>query len=151
MPRCYLLAVSKSSSLDESTNSWSLFNLVEEVQIGGGLGEEQVVEVRPVLPYEIHAQWEFQEDEMGTPFEFRISIELDGQEPLESQTFTITSEHRRNRVRMTGVQVPGVGSGQVRARWRQTGDEEWTLEPVAWPIEFSLSATDTEPTLPLEA
>jgi hypothetical protein len=150
MPRCYLLAVAKSSALDESTNSWSLFNLVEQLQIGG-LTEEQIAEARPVLPFEIHAQWEFEDEEMGTPFEFKVSIGVQGQEPLESHLVEIHSDNRRHRVRMTGVPVPGVGRGQVKVLWRSTGDADWTVESLAWPLEVSLKASDAEIQLPLDA
>lgn len=150
MPRCYLLAVAKSSALDESTNSWSLFNLVEEVQIGG-LTEEQVAEGRPVLPFEVHVQWEFTEEEMGAPFEFKVTIDLEGQEPSESGIVQLTSETRRNRVRLNGIQVPGVRSAKVGVTWRDPGSEEWHPESVAWPLEVSLQAVDVTQTLPLEA
>jgi hypothetical protein len=33
MPYCYLLAVCTGSSLDEDTSSFSLFNLVERIEV----------------------------------------------------------------------------------------------------------------------
>lgn len=55
MPRCYLLAVMRGSSLDTSSNNWTLFSLIEQLRIP---------KFPAVLPLEIHTYWQFAPDEL---------------------------------------------------------------------------------------
>lgn len=140
MPHCYLLVLSKSSSLDRQTNSWSLFTLVEQIQLGG-LTKDEVVDGAPVLPYEVHAHWEFAEEELGTPFECQINTSI-GNDTLASQVMPISSETRQHRLRIRGLGIPGVGRGYVRVRAREVGEDEWQEQAVVWPLEVHLQADE---------
>ena len=102
-----------------------------------------------VLPYEVHVHWEFSDEEMGSPFEFKVEIHRDNSDASISQVVELSSDHRRRRVRFAGLSVPGVGAGYVHALWRGVGDEEWQEGPIKWPLDVSVQATDPEPQLPL--
>lgn len=102
-----------------------------------------------VLPYEVHVHWEFSDEEMGSPFEFKVEIHRDNSDASISQVVELSSDHRRHRVRFAGLSVPGVGAGYVHALWRGVGDEEWQEGPIKWPLDVSVQATDPEPQLPL--
>ncbi|MBK7585367.1 MAG: hypothetical protein IPI67_34900 [Myxococcales bacterium] len=131
MPRCYLLAVSSGSSLDQHSNNVTLFNLVEQLNIPpnappppGGF-----------LPLELHAYFDIAPTEMSQTFQVRIAMV--GESGLETYTepFDFKSATPRFRTRSLGLPIPSVnGMYQVRVDVRREGTGEWRRDSAAWPI-----------------
>lgn len=62
MPSTYLIAVCEGSSLDSQSNNWTLYSLIEEVQ----LKPAAVNEGAPIiLPLQLHVYWQFSPAELG--------------------------------------------------------------------------------------
>lgn len=130
--RCYLTAVSLASSIDATTNTLSLFSLVEQVEVS---------EFPAVVPLELHAGLQLTDSERasGTEFEVSFAMELDGKPTNESAAVTIRPSALHHRIRVSPVQIPSVGAFQVIARWREKGHAEWALGEVRWPLTATLS------------
>ena len=125
MPTPYLVAICKSSALDEGTNNYSLFNLVEQVQVP-----------RPTsLPYEIHVYWQMTDEEIGQEFEMRVIIHSDVDE-RRSPGVPFTTNTRRHRVRITGG-LPALSAGQyeIRVESRLGNVQQWTRHGIMWPLD----------------
>jgi hypothetical protein len=133
MPRCYLLAVSSGSSLDQHSNNVTLFNLVEQLNVPpnappppGGL-----------VPLEIHAYFQLSAPEIGQRFELRFV--LAGESGLETFTdpFDFKSLTPRFRTRTLGLPLPPVaGNYSLRVESRIDGSGEWKRDVMAWPISI---------------
>lgn len=125
MPTCYLLAVAKGSSLDTYSNNWTLFHLVEQVQVS---------QTPNALPFEIHTYWLFQPDEYNEEFEFRfVLLPLLG-DRVEGRPFPLRSTTPRYRLRATGLPLPGFGDYTLQVEWRRPGQESWELGHIFWPL-----------------
>jgi hypothetical protein len=129
MAHCYLLAIAGSSSLDKTTNIWSLFSLTERVQllpsappIGSDFG----------LPLELHAYWHFDPTELGTTFEWRYVVTAGSQE-RPSSAFELATEKPRHRHRLRGFPVWIEGDTMITAEWR-IDNGPWQRAAVAWPL-----------------
>ncbi|MEO8902526.1 MAG: hypothetical protein ABI488_11080 [Polyangiaceae bacterium] len=131
MPRCYLLTLASSSSVDQQSNNVSLFNVVEQVNLPRG------VEPPPgaLLPMEIHAYFQLDPSELNQRIEVRFALVADtGLEAL-TEAYTHKSSTLRYRTRTMGVPVPPVpGNYQVRVDHRVLGGDEWQRDPAAWPL-----------------
>lgn len=131
VPRCYLLAVASASSLDQSSNNVSLFNLVEQVN----LPATSPPPPGTAIPVEVHAYFEIATAELGQSFDLRFALR--GSSGLE--TYTDSFPHRsttvRYRTRVVGLPLPPVlDQYELRLDWRLSGSDGWTREPLAWPL-----------------
>jgi hypothetical protein len=129
MPRCYLLAVCSGSSLDERTNNFSLFNLVEQVNFRTGATADLT------LPLEVHVYWSFVPDEFGQAYEARWVVSTSNEAETIGQAHALHSISPHFRMRMLGLGVPPVaGNCEVRVEWRIAASDGWTRDPAAWPL-----------------
>ena len=127
MPNCYLLALCHSSSLDSSTNNWSLFNLIE--QIG-------VKDFPFSFPVETHTYWQFTADEYEVDFEARLAFICDDKIVAQSNPLPLRSNTARFRLRVLGtppIQRPG--NYEVWTEWRRLDSENWTRSASFWPLQ----------------
>jgi hypothetical protein len=133
MPRCYLLALSVGSSLDQSTNNVSLFNLVEQINVPPGLTPPPDARV----PLEVHAYFTLDGSELGQELEVRfVLVGLGGLE-----TFAEPLRHRvatpRFRARMLGLPVPpGFGHYALQVEVRVGERGSWSRDPLSYPFSF---------------
>lgn len=127
MPTCYLLAVSQGSSLDQSTNTWSLFGLTEQVQ-----SPQFPIQ----LPFEIHAHWSFEPDEYEIDFEARLILVPPTGGETVSLPIPLRANTPRHRIRVMGLPpIPSPGNYQICVEWRRRGDtENWTRCNYVWPL-----------------
>jgi hypothetical protein len=136
MPRCYLLTLASSSSVDQQSNNVSLFNVVEQVNLPRG------VEPPPgaLLPIEIHAYFQLEPGELNQRLEVRFALVADtGLEAL-TDAFPHKSATSRYRTRTMGVPVPPVpGNYQVRVDYRHAGGDQWKRDAAAWPLIVALA------------
>ncbi len=135
MPRCYLLAVSHSSSLDKGTNVLSLFHLVEGLTL-----HDSAMPPQGAIDVQLHVYWQCEPEEVGTTLEFRVVRRMaDGlSEPGPSIVLPLT--HRRFRFRTQGLRPPSrAGDLELRVQWRRQGedDDAWREDPAWWPLDIT--------------
>jgi hypothetical protein len=133
MPRCYFLALSAGSSLDQQSNNVSLFQLVEQVNVPA----LAPAPANGQLPLEIHAYFHVSPDELGHNIEMRFV--LTSASGLE--TYTDPVAHRvatpRYRTRTMGLPFPPLlGSFELRVDFRRGPTSPWQRDALAWPIAF---------------
>lgn len=131
MPRCYMLTLASASSLDQQSNNVSLFNVVEQLNLPRG------VEPPPgaLLPLEIHAYFQLDPRELNQRFEARFALVAS----TGLETLTDAHQHKsptlRYRTRTMGLPVPPIAdSYELRVEVRAVGAEQWTRDPLAWPL-----------------
>jgi hypothetical protein len=131
MPRCYMLTLSSASSLDQQSNNVSLFNVVEQLNLPRG------VEPPPgaLLPLEVHAYFQVDPSELNQRFEMRFALVAS----TGLETLTDAHIHKsptlRYRTRTMGLPVPPIAdSYQLRVEMRAVGAEQWSRDPLAWPL-----------------
>ncbi len=103
MPDCYLLAVAKSSTIDSSSNNFSLYELIESVQVE----TDKLIEGKKIIQtqFEVHAYWYLTPEERGIEYEWRlVLITPDGEFPGEKH-FTMKTNKARHRFRLRGLPV----------------------------------------------
>lgn len=132
MPRCYSLVVCIGSSLDQATNSFTLFHLVEEAQA------QIVPGSAPVLPFEVHTYWQFAPEEINRTVHMKFALQSDDRRhELPSAQFQ--SNTVRFRVRSIGLAVPPQSAAyELRVSWRLTAEDEWREEPIFWPLILTI-------------
>ena len=141
MATCYFLAVAAGSALDQTTNNFSLFNLIETVTAKASPDSGNSVQ----LPFEIHAFWELAPDEHNLDLEMRIIFEHEGEGVFTGDPVLISSAKTRHRIRLLGLPpLPGPVSS-IHVEWRKVGDDTWMREPARWP--FILRIEPAEPVL----
>src|SRR6187402_3559670 len=129
MPRCYLLTLSSSSSLDQQSNNVSLFNVVEQLNLPRG------VEPPPgaLLPVEIHAYFQLAQSELNQRFEMRFVLVASTGLETSTDGFTHKSSTLRYRTRTMGMPVPPIAdSYELRVDTRPLGSEPWVRDLLAW-------------------
>ncbi len=134
MPRCYLLALTSGSSLDQLSNNVSLFNLVEQINVP----PDAPPPPGGVLPLELHAYFSFAASEHGQAFELRhVLVASTGLETM-SDVFEHRSSTTRLRTRTLGVPLPPVhGQYELCVDWRWSGTESWHREALTWPLTIA--------------
>ncbi len=136
MPRCYLLTLASSSSVDQQSNNVSLFNVVEQINLPRG------VEPPPgaLLPMEIHAYFQLEPGELNQRLELRFALVAStGLEAL-TDPYQHKSSTLRYRTRTMGMPVPPIeGNYQLRVDSRPAGSEHWARDALAWPLIVALS------------
>jgi hypothetical protein len=131
MPKCYLVAVSGGSSLDQHSNNITLFNLVEQLNFP----KHALPKPGALLPLELHAYFQLEAVELNQRFEIRFV--LLGTTGLETPTevFAHRSSTLRYRTRTFGLPAPPVaGSYELCVESRPAGSETWTRDPASWPL-----------------
>lgn len=131
MPRCYLLTLASSSSLDQQSNNVSLFNMVEQLNLPRG------VEPPPgaLVPVEIHAYFQLDAGEVNQRFELRFVLVASTGLETSTDAFTHKSATLRYRTRTMGLPVPPIADGyQLCVDTRLVGSERWTRDPMSWPL-----------------
>jgi hypothetical protein len=132
VPRCYLLAASTGSSVDQHSNNVTLFNLVEQINVAPGAPPPP----GGVLPLEIHAYYELGAPEIGQAFSTRFALvaRASGLETF-SDVFSHKAVTARYRTRVMGLPFPPVtGQYDLRVDWRFQEARGWTREAIAWPV-----------------
>jgi hypothetical protein len=136
MPRCYLLTLASSSSLDQQSNNVSLFNMVEQINLPRG------VEPPPgaLLPIELHAYFQLDPAELNQRFELRFVLVAGSGLETSTDAYPHKSATLRYRTRTMGMPVPPIADNyQVRVDTRAVGSEHWTRDPLAWPLIVALA------------
>ncbi|HEY0464823.1 MAG TPA: hypothetical protein VGC79_11465 [Polyangiaceae bacterium] len=136
MPRCYLLTLASSSSLDQTSNNVSLFNIVEQLNLPRG------VEPPPgaLLPIEIHAYFLLDPAELNQRFEMRFVLVASSGLETSSDAFPHKSATMRYRTRTMGTPIPPIAdSYQLRVDMRAVGSEAWSRDPLSWPLVVTLA------------
>jgi hypothetical protein len=131
MPKCYLVAVSGGSSLDQHSNNITLFNLVEQLNFP----KRSLPQPGALLPLELHAYFQLAANELNQRFEVRFV--LVGTTGLETPTeaFPHRSTTLRYRTRTFGLPAPPIaGSYELCVDSRPAGSETWTRDTVSWPL-----------------
>lgn len=146
MPKPYLIAVCRGSSLDQRNNNFTLFNLTENLQIS---------KAPAPLPLEAHAYYEFAEDERGRDYELRLVLApLGAGEEWQTQVFPVMTHGARHRVTLRGFVAPGFGDFRLFAeiRPRDGGDEgRWQRSHFGWPIAITQLEQAATPAVQPEA
>jgi hypothetical protein len=140
MPTCYLLAVAEGSSLDQDTNTFSLFRLLETVTVH--VTEESSEPIG--LPLEVHAYWMFSEEEQNREYEFRLVLEDDDSVVLASDPFKMKTPKSNHRVRIRGIQVPKKPITRIQVEWTRAGTIEWQRERAWWPLNVRFVSGEPE-------
>ncbi|MET0791364.1 MAG: hypothetical protein ABW061_07565 [Polyangiaceae bacterium] len=136
MPRCYLLTLASSSSLDQQSNNVSLFNMVEQINLPRG------VEPPPgaLLPIELHAYFQLDQAELNQRFEVRFVLVASSGLETSTDAYPHKSATLRFRTRTMGMPVPPIAdSYQVRVDTRALGSEQWARDPMSWPLLVALA------------
>jgi hypothetical protein len=136
MPRCYLLTLASSSSLDQQSNNVSLFNVVEQLNLPRG------VEPPPgaLLPVEIHAYFQLQSSELNQRFEMRFVLVASTGLETSTDAHAHKSATARYRTRTMGLPVPPIAdSYELRVDARPLGSDHWSRDPIAWPLVVTLA------------
>jgi hypothetical protein len=128
MPRCYLFAVVQGSAVDSYSNNFTLFSLVEEVQVD---------QFPTTLPLEIHSYWTLAPDEVNVDFEQHLVVIPAAGDEVLSVPLPFRSPTPRLRIRSTGLRIPAPGSYELRIEWRESASPDWTRDTVFWPFEVS--------------
>lgn len=128
MLRGYLLAVCSGSSLDSSTNNFSLFNLIENL----GLPEDALGQV---LPFEMHFHVLVEPAGRSAEFEARIvRVEEKGAVEVGEPFSFRTGEGAHFRIR-AGFRLPkSYGDYLLHAEWRRKGEDAWHPDAAVWPL-----------------
>lgn len=131
MPRCYLLAVTSGSSLDQHSNNVTLFNLVEQLNIPPNAPEPP----GGFLPLELHAYFAIAPHELETKYQVRFAMVSETGLEAYTEPFDFKSSAPRFRTRSLGLPLPPVmGAYQLRVDLRPEGTGEWRRDPAAWPL-----------------
>lgn len=136
MPRCYMLTLASSSSLDQQSNNVSLFNVVEQLNLPRG------VEPPPgaLLPVEIHAYFQLQGSELNQRFETRFVLVASSGLETSTDAYTHKSATLRYRTRTMGLPVPPIPDNyELRLDTRPLGSEHWLRDPLGWPLAVALA------------
>jgi hypothetical protein len=133
MPRCYLLAPCTLSVIDGETNTFTLINLLEDVQVTRLPGAPPGA---ALLPFQLHAYLLFAPDEMSFEYQIRFTIGDEVTDP----GITIRPETPRFRVRLNGFRVPATsGAYEIRAHLKAVNAQEWTELDQRWPLQVTIS------------
>jgi len=137
MPECYLLAVARTSSLDSATNNWSLFNLVEQMQV---LADQVGITKQFTLPLEVHVYWQLSSEEINREFQFRL-VARKGSEETALKPLTLKTDKSRYRIRLQGFAIPYVGDVRLETEWRFGEREKWRRCSIFWPLQIQVESS----------
>ncbi len=133
MPNCYMLIACGGSSLDQNSNNFSLFNLVEQINVPPNAPPPP----NGLIPLEVHAYWRVGGDEIGTDYEARFVLVAESGLETPSEVFKFRSITPRFRTRSFGMPLPPVvGAYELRVDWREVTNETWTRDASSWPVSL---------------
>lgn len=133
MPNCYLLVACGGSSLDQNSNNFSLFNLVEQVNVPPNTPPPD----KGLIPLEIHAYWRVGTEEVGNDYEARFVLVAESGLETPSEIFKFRSITPRFRTRSFGMPIPPViGAYELRVDWRQASNATWIRDESSWPVSL---------------
>ena len=136
MPDCYFLAIAERSALDQDTNNFSLFGLIEKMRVFPGRVAKSGTP--PVAPFQVHVYWKFPPDQLGKAYQWRlVFVGQDGDHPHE-KTVEMTSATTRFRYKIDGLPLLVEGDVRIEVEWRPSGEEEWHRCDAYWPIELEI-------------
>jgi hypothetical protein len=131
MPKCYLVAVSGGSSLDQHSNNITLFNLVEQLNFP----KHALPQPGALLPLELHAYFQLAATELNQRFEIRFVLVATTGLETPTEPFSHRSTTLRYRTRTFGLPAPPVaGSYELCVDSRLLGSETWTRDRTSWPL-----------------
>ena len=138
MPRSYLIAVCSASALDQRSNNFSLFGLVEQLQIAHFPFD---------LPLEVHVYYEFEETELGQPHEVRLELfNEQANRVWHSPWVTMTSPSRRHRMVLGGIHIPNPAFFHLHAVHRVAGGAvDDSIRSSGWPLEVGQADLEAVP------
>jgi len=140
MLRCYLLALASGSSVDQLTNNFSVFNLVEQLNVAeSALGTE--------VPIEVHIYWLVSQQARETEIEIRVvRVPLDGgNEDLGGPMNLKPASTDRVRFRAGNFRLPkAYGSYVLAVEWRKKGGDDWHRDPATWPLTMATMPQQSE-------
>lgn len=130
MPRAYLIAVCSASALDQRSNNFSLFGLIEQVQLR---------EFPFVAPFEVHVYYEFDEVDLGRPYEVRLELfDQQAARVWHSAWIGMTSPSRRHRMVLGGIRIPNAAYFHLHSVHRVAGAAvDDSVRSSGWPLEVS--------------
>lgn len=136
MLRCNLLTVCSGSSLDQTTNQYTLFNIIEQFEVVAPSGYNEHANI----PSEVLSYWTNAEEDIGQQHQIRFVLvsALDGTEVFTDE-FTFIPRVSRFRGRASGIPLPkSSGRHALCVEWRHATSEKWTRESVSWPLDIKL-------------
>lgn len=130
---CYFLGVCRGSALDRDTNNFTLFQLLEEVQVPEPL-------LGQTLPFEMHFYLAVTGESINAPSEFQIVWkEQDGREQPGANVFRLELSHDRVRNRTFALQLPiKAGAYRIYLEWRTPNTKPWTRSVASWPLTIGI-------------
>ncbi len=131
MPKCYLLAISGGSSLDQHSNNITLFNLVEQLNYP----KHAPPAPGSFLPLEMHAYFQLEPGELNQRFELRFVLVAESGLESPTEPFGHKSATLRYRTRAFGIPAPLLaGAYTLRVDSRPAGSETWQRDVLSWPL-----------------
>jgi len=128
MPNHVWSVLCQSTSVDQQTNNLSIFQVMEQVQIAGGVPELPAGERFALIsmPAVLVSLWERTEDDPERA-SGRIKFRgVDGDELVVSPPFPLALESSRLRTTWTLQGVPFAGAGRYQIDVELEDDEGWT-------------------------
>lgn len=131
MIRCYLLALCSGSSLSQHTNNFTLFNLVDQLNLPAPL-------LGTAILLEVHFYWVADPGTTNQEYELRLlRTNSNGDvDPGDSIAFQFVESGSRQRVVTRALRLPKTfGLHMLRVQWRSKGEEQWHDDPACWPLQ----------------
>lgn len=136
--RCYFVTMCLSSSLDRETNSFSLFNIVEELQVAP-------FEPGAAIQVSAHIYFETEPEDVGKSLESRtVWISDVG---VETPSVTVnpipvaSSDRVRVRTRSLFMRLPPtLGRYRLVPEWREVGTDRWVRSDMSWSLVVQVGA-----------
>lgn len=118
--------------MDRDTNNFTLFALVEQLQIPADVPTAGTPDVG--LAFEVHCYWRFEPDELNRTFTWRVVAQA-GAEERVSSSHRLRSETPRFRLRVQGLPLLLEGETSLQVEW-EAPDEPgaWHRSPIRWPL-----------------
>jgi hypothetical protein len=141
MPSCHFLCVAESAALDVYSNQWSLFHLLDALEIAGP--SPPSAEKPQLLPVEVHAHWSIPPQELGEGFEWRLVTTTESGELVHKGMNALKAQSRFVRVRTFGLPIHASGLIRLQVESRMKGQGDWVRSPAAWPLLVNLTMKGT--------
>lgn len=135
MPNCYLLVVTGGSALDQDTNAFTLFSLVEEltIEVDQPLNPSQPL----LLAVEVHTYWSFHPEEYDNKYEMRLVFETEDDTKISNQVYPLKSNKPRHRIRIRGLEILALGNSKLQVEWKSKSGKKWKRASVVWPLQIN--------------
>lgn len=142
MSECYLMTVCASSSLDESSKNFSLFNLIEEVRVVSPTLRDQAWQR---TTFELHTYFRFDAGEVASEFDVRVRYLRDDTVVATGEALRFLADNHRIRLRVQGgLPVPVARITDLQVETRRAGGRSWTVHAPRWPFSSQVFASQAE-------